>query len=105
MHVHKLVLLKEPSEGYKIYWCHECGVVCEFLTAGMAEMIPSWTKARLFNENPKNENENYEFKYEFISKNSDDFMYKGNKRLGKGLKDIKSPAPVFLEKLLKKSDK
>jgi len=102
MHTHQLILIKEPSEGYRIYWCYECGIVCEFLSTGVAEMIPEWTKIRLYEENQKDNN--YEFRYTFTNQNSDDFMYKGknkDRRLGKSLKQMRSTAPRFLKELIK----
>ncbi|MCK5616069.1 hypothetical protein KAR91_80140 [Candidatus Pacearchaeota archaeon] len=57
-----------------------------------AELIPEWSKDRLLGEDRSTE------KFTFVR----DRMIKHDKRLGRGLKDIKSLPPSSLKKLLLK---
>jgi hypothetical protein len=90
MHTHQLVPLKIIQDDYTIYWCRECGLVCERIGTNIYEMIPSWSEGRLVKENRKSEN------YKFLPK--PDKPYRQKVRLGRTLKEIKSRAPTGLFK-------
>ena len=100
MHKHQLARIRVISEDYKILWCVDCGLICEFMSTGVAEMVPEWSRERLLNEG----GEENKFEYELV-KDFDDLVPTSKRRLGKGLKDIKSSPPNFLKNLLTTKDK
>ena len=90
-HKHELVLIRDPMEQYKIYWCRECGLIFEQFEMGIYEMLPSWSQERLLSEDRSKE------KYAVVQRGITTPIRE--KRLGKGLKDMKSTP---LDKLAKK---
>ena len=93
MHKHELVPIKTPYEDYTIYWCSECGLVCERIGGKVYEMIPSWAENRLLSEDRKTEI------YKFAPIKAEKPYSKERSRLGRGLRDIKTPKNKGLAKI------
>jgi hypothetical protein len=92
-HVHILVPIREALGQHKIYWCRECGLVCErFGSSQVAEMVPEWSSERLFKVDRKLE------RYKFLPMKPEP---RSENRLGKGLKDIVSSKSSTIEGLLR----
>ena len=91
-HTHKLVLIREFTGSHRLYWCRDCGLIMEFFSMMTAHMIPEWSKKRLFEEDHKKLN-----KYTFVKEKP---VPKSEKRLGKGLLDMKTKEPSLIAKLL-----
>jgi hypothetical protein len=81
-HVHQLVPIKIPQDDYTVYWCRDCGLICERINGKIYEMVPAWSKKRLLNEDRKTE------QYRFLPIKQEK-PHKTTRSLGKGLKDIK----------------
>jgi hypothetical protein len=90
MHKHQLVLIRDPMECYKIYWCRDCGLIFEKFALGIYEMLPEWSRERLLKED-RNQETYTVVQHGIIPPN--------NRRLGRSLKDIQSPS---LDNLAKK---
>ena len=54
-HEHKLVPLRVIQEDYTIYWCRDCGLVCEIIDGKMYEMIPEFSREILLSEDRSKE--------------------------------------------------
>jgi hypothetical protein len=91
-HIHKLVPVREALGQHRIYWCRECGLVCERFGGGrVAEMVPEWSSERLFKTDRKLE------RYKFLPVKPEP---RPENRLGRGLKDIVSIEPTTIRGLL-----
>ena len=80
-HEHQLVLIRDPLENYAIYWCRDCGLIFEKFELGTYEMLPTWSKERLLKEGRDKE------KFVIVQRG---IGQAHEKRLGRGLKDIKA---------------
>jgi len=91
-HIHILVPIREALGNHRIYWCQECGLICEKFGGGqVAEIIPNWSKERLLINDRKLE------KYKFLPLKPETLS---ENRLGRKLKEIKTLESTSLKRLL-----
>lgn len=93
-HDHQLVFIREFTGQHRVYWCRDCGLIMEVFGDKYAEMLPEWSRERLFKEDRSKE------KFMYVK----DKIPKQEVRLGRGLKDLLSSSkpPAHLQRLLSK---